>query len=526
MKKILLYTFISAISLCLITGCSEDFLDTKPTDKGSGDGLFDNAKAALTPLNGIYRLMYTQGWSVSGNTQQTDGVSAYALMGDLMGEDMVMKAMGSGWYWYDCTYDVKDSYRSKNWRSWDLWNAYYTLISNANYIIAAETTMGGTTEEINYVVGQAYAIRAYCYHYLAMSFCRTYKGHESDPGVPVYTEPTTPTTVGKPRGTLQDVYTQIKSDIDKAVTMLKDAPKQTDKTHIDYYVANGFKARICLTMNLWDEAATAANIARSTTSKYVLGTKDDISKGMNDVKLNNVMWGATIIATHTQGWGPFYFHMDALSMLPGDQTYAYRAPKCISIPLYQKMGSKDTRRVWWQPDNNQIKNSDGVAISNYIQVKFRFSDPKQLLGDKIWMRVEEMYLTEAEALCRQGKDGDARQVLMDYMKTRDADYTTTKSGFALGALTTDETGSLLEEILIQRRIELWGEYGRIYDIKRLKQGFMRTSAMGWTADGLIPGVLTTDPESYAWVLTIPQAEFDANPSLNQTTDQNPLGDTK
>ena len=55
---------------------------------------------------------------------------------------------------------------------------------------------------------------------------------------------------------------------------------------------------------------------------------------------------------------------------------------------------------------------------------------------------------------------------------------------------------------------------------------MRTSAMGWTADGLIPGVLTTDPESYAWVLTIPQAEFDANPSLNQTTDQNPLGDTK
>ena len=29
---------------------------------------------------------------------------------------------------------------------------------------------------------------------------------------------------------------------------------------------------------------------------------------------------------------------------------------------------------------------------------------------------------------------------------------------------------LLEEIIIQRRIELWGEFGRIYDIRRLKQG--------------------------------------------------------
>lgn len=40
-----------------------------------------------------------------------------------------------------------------------------------------------------------------------------------------------------------------------------------------------------------------------------------------------------------------------------------------------------------------------------------------------------------------------------------------KTGTALGKLTSDETGSLLEEIIIQRRIELWGEFGRIYDIR-------------------------------------------------------------
>lgn len=33
--------------------------------------------------------------------------------------------------------------------------------------------------------------------------------------------------------------------------------------------------------------------------------------------------------------------------------------------------------------------------------------------------------------------------------------TLAKTGTALGKLTSDETGSLLEEIIIQRRIELW-----------------------------------------------------------------------
>ena len=81
------------------------------------------------------------------------------------------------------------------------------------------------------------------------------------------------------------------------------------------------------------------------------------------------------------------------------------------------------------------------------------------------------------------------------------------------------TGSLLEEILLQRRIELWGEFGRIYDIKRLRQGFVRTAEMGHPAAALLPSLKLSDPESFDWVLTIPQAEIDANPYIVQ----NPVG---
>ena len=82
-----------------------------------------------------------------------------------------------------------------------------------------------------------------------------------------------------------------------------------------------------------------------------------------------------------------------------------------------------------------------------------------------FMRIEEMFLTAAEASCRLNDDKGARLMLNSLMQERDEDYTCKKTGTALGKLTSDETGSLLEEIIIQRRIELWGEFGRIYDIR-------------------------------------------------------------
>ena len=189
MKKI----FYSALAVILAAGlasCSEEALNTAPTTSVETDALYESATTALTPLNGIYRSMYTAGWSTGGNTHQCFGISAYNLAADVMGEDHVMSGQGSGWFWYDAIYDVKSSYASSAWRPYDLWNAYYTWIANANFIIDAKETMEGSAEDVNYVIGQAYAIRAYSYFMLAQSFCRTYKGHENDPGVPIYTERT------------------------------------------------------------------------------------------------------------------------------------------------------------------------------------------------------------------------------------------------------------------------------------------------------------------------------------------------
>ena len=510
MKKI--YLSILA-ALTLATGCNQELLDTTPTTAVSGSTLLENTEGGYMALNGAIRWIWQWGMTVSGNAHQVIGPQGYALMGDLMGEDMVMAGAGSGWFWYDYLYDVKDAYTNSAWRSHDCWNYYYTLVCQANYILAAEKTMTGEQADIDYIMGNAYALRAYAYHYLEMIFARSYIGHEEMLGVPVYLEPTTSKTKGQPRSTNKEVYKQIVEDINKAVTLLE-GKTQKHCSHIDYYVANGIKARISLYTGDYAAAYTAAEAATKGPKTLTA----DISSGYNNAKAADVLWGAEIIRDQGTTNPQFLAHMDIAF-----DGYGADARKCCSEWLYKKITGGDRRLSWWHYEDLA---PDGNVKVGYQQYKFRFADPADpyVGADHIFMRVPEMYLTMAEAACRLGNDTDAQTILNDFMNDYRMDDQFTydcsgKTGTALGKLTTDETGSLLEEILLQRRIELWGEFGRIFDIKRLRQGFERTEAMGHPAAALGAKLKLNDPESFDWVLTIPQAEIDANDLIVQ----NPVG---
>ena len=515
MKKFI-YAFVAICGLLSLSACSEDSLITEPTDSMSGQTLLSDGTRALVPLNGIYRSMYTAGWSTTGNTHQCFGISAYNLMAEVMGDDMIMGASGSGWFWFDAVYNVKGRFASGAWRSYDLWNAYYTWISNANYIIAAEETMGGSTDAKNYAIGQAYAIRGYSYFMLAQTFARTFKGHESEPGVPIYTEPTFTTTTGQPRSTVAETYAQIDADLDKAVELLEGL-KQQHPSHMSYAVAQGIRSRVALVEENWAKAEQAAEEAIKASGKSIVDVKE--FAGLNSVSASNIMWGAEIISDQTGGYASLFAHMDTVV------AYGQGAPKQITKTLYDKIADTDARKAAWFPTLSEYSTYNPANWGGgYLQRKMYFSDATQWLGDYIWMRVEEMYLTAAEAECRQGKEGEAKDHLMALMSKRDPAYTCTATGTALGTLTNDFTGSLLDEIILQRRIELWGEGGRVYDIRRLKQGFRRQAADGWNASALLNTRPTSNPENYMWVLTIPQAEFDGNINMTLDKDQNTTND--
>ena len=97
MKKTFKYIFVSLLGCATLSSCLASSLETAPTDSMSGSGLLANANAALVPLNGIYRSMYSS-WSPAGNTHHSFGISSYNLMADVMGKDFIQAAQGSGWF--------------------------------------------------------------------------------------------------------------------------------------------------------------------------------------------------------------------------------------------------------------------------------------------------------------------------------------------------------------------------------------------------------------------------------------------
>ncbi|MBR5076416.1 MAG: RagB/SusD family nutrient uptake outer membrane protein [Bacteroidales bacterium] len=501
MKKILFA--LMALATLSLASCNKELLNTNPTDAVSGDTMFTDTDGAMMALNGTFRYFWQWGVTTTGNYHQCFGPQSYSLMADLMGEDMVQAAQGNGWFWFDYRYNVKTRYTASTWRSYDVWNYYYTLIANVNYILDAAEQIEGDPQLINYILGNAYALRAYSYAYCGMVFARSYIGHEDRLCIPIYTEPTFAGTTGKPRSTNREVYAQAMSDINKAIELIGD---QTQKhvSHIDKYVANGIKARIALYMGDYQTAHDAAVIAvKGGSIDY------DTNFRYNDASHAGVLWGAEIISTQGTTNPQFLAHMDYRFGGYGDASR-----KCASAWLYAKMKTTDKRATdWWSYE--VLK--DGVT-KGYQQYKFLFKDPSdpQTGADHIFMRAAEMQLIIAETACRLGNESEAKEALNALMKTRDADYDcSNKTGTALATITTDETGSLLEEIILQRRIELWGEYGRIYDIKRLRQGFIRTVEMGHPAAALMTNLHLDDPESFDWVLTIPQKEFDANKQMVQ-----------
>ncbi len=85
-------------------------LDFSPTDSGSGKELLKSASTAITSVNGVYRSMWTAGWSTTANTHQCFGIAAYNLALDCMADDLIMQSQGNGWFWGDHCYNIKSNY--------------------------------------------------------------------------------------------------------------------------------------------------------------------------------------------------------------------------------------------------------------------------------------------------------------------------------------------------------------------------------------------------------------------------------
>ena len=227
-------------------------------------------------------------------------------------------------------------------------------------------------------------------------------------------------------------------------------------------------------------------------------------------------------------------------------------PRAIYNLLYKRISDTDIRKSLWvekvegkgpselvyPPNGNRYKWMSQKFIVDYPDNSSASYSGAIRTADLAYIRLPEMHLIMAEGYAKGGQEVDARNSLYIVAKDRDPMY----------ILSTNSGETLIDEIMFQRRVELWGEGFRWLDLKRLnmpldrgpapRPGFNQGGAVnGWKSgkeptnlDPLASNFNMYEEQSVGeniryvpagdkrWLWVIPQGELDYNPLCTQ----NPL----
>ncbi len=502
MKKIFI---ILATALLALVSCEKSF-DVKYTSQLTGSNaaaMVENDPTFLDSyVQGLYGAMVEFGAGGSSNHDDY-GIMSVFTNTEYMGGDIVLSGT-QNWGLYDYMFD----YRAFNYsRPYQLWSTFYTLIANANIIIDFFPADQEPTNEVaKAALGQAYAVRAFAYIYEMLYFqdpCNANGDFNADaPGVPVIfanrdgkTQDEMDTAKG--RNTMGFVAAEAEKDINNALKYLEGYIRPS-KNMIDWQVAQGIAARLYLFTHQWEKAADAANAARQG---YKLMDKARLYAGMMDVEDAEVLWGFNHTTETQNTYASFFSHLSNDSPGYGGLN---QMSKLIDVNLYSQISATDYRKAWFNTPDGDPTAAQVGAQQPLASRKFGY-DP-QWLQDYIFMRAAEMYLTEAEALARMGNAPQAKAVLVELMSTRDP----------LWAGNGD-----INDITLQRRIELWGEGFRYFDLRRTATGIVRDYEGSNHNYELMTIAANVPAHDKLWVFQIPQREMQENTQLTEA-DQNEL----
>lgn len=420
---------------------------------------------------------------------------------------------------------------------------YYQFIYSANEVIsiASQSESGGVA------LGIAKAFRAMCYLDMARMYdplpakAPDRPSYESELEavkgltVPIVREGATLEQLeNNPRATREEMFNFILSDLTDAESLLADY-QPASKNMPSQAVVYGLLARTYLWLGGFEETyegfvtgteayKKAAEYARKAinASGCTIMTESqwlDPKTGFNTV--NNAWMWAMIQTTDTVlnnllSWAA---HM-SLEAVYG---YGYGAQPGISVFSYERISDTDFRKKSYVTADRSyaaaqpymsLTEEEFKTVAPYASYKFHTAGGEKSnftianVVDIPMMRVEEMYLIEAEATAHYD-EATARTLLTSFMAHRDPNY-------RIPAATTD----LVEEIIFQKRIEFWGEGIIYYDMKRLNMS-MHNADTGTNAPS--GAIISTDGRAPWWNCVIPLGAVQQNIALTNMNNPDPTG---
>lgn len=493
-NKKTLFLAAASVVLSMVSSCERDYLETDPTDAVSEQLASGSIENINTIVNGMHRNMYYR----QNGSQGQNGATGIMIYMDVLGEDLVFPATGPNWY--VSTIRWLDNANASSGNLFYPYDFYYEQIRMANIVINNTPNVTGSQAEKDRLMGEAYAFRAQSYFMLVQIYGKRYVagGNNAQDGVPLRFDNSFDPI---PRSSVEEVYKTINQDLTQGLTLLT-GKARSNKSHFNANVIKGLMARVALVQGNYAQAATYANEARQG---FTLMTNTAYKAGFNNYTNSEWMWGYKPLDTTSDYFGNFMAYMSRNY----NSSQIRQAPKVVNNLLFNKFASTDVRTQVIDPTG---KHTELNLPSTYLKVPYTSQkflsvnsggtvDNSVSLGDVPFMRAAEMYLIEAEALARIGKEAESKVVFTLLEKNRNPAYVTTT---ATGA-------AYITEILTSRRLELWGEGFRFLDLKRLNMALDRTGANHNAV--VTNNVLQIPANDPRWTWLIPQSEIDASQGL-------------
>lgn len=489
MKLLKYIALLPAVVVFCTTSCSDNYMDTVPTESVPAEIVGETLEGLYTAINGIHRKMVSQ----DIGSQGLGGEPGFIISREAHGDDLTWDT--NTWHRTNHTWDINTNPNINS--NYGVWGTYYQFVLNANMILELlEKNFNGSTEaRAKHIKGEALCFRAWSHFQLVQYYAKRYAaGTANDqPGVP-YRESSVANEMA--RNTVNEVYEKINRDLDEAIPLLE-GYKPKDLTHYTQKVAYGLKARVALVQQNYSVAAenAAKAIEVAEAEGHYLMTKDELSNGFASITTTtkDALYAAKTLGDQTVYFYSFYAYMswnfNAASIRTGI--------KCISQTTYDLMSETDLRRKWWDPTGEADVPSSSYNKRKYQNRKFTARATSDAVGDVAFMRLSELYLIASEAYARAGDNVNAKKYLTAFVAERDPEY-----------VDSGNTGdALAEEIMTHRRIELWGEGFRWFDLKRLNLPCIRS---GNNFDIAFCGFLKRTQEEIGWYYEIPKEETDFN----------------
>lgn len=465
------------------------------------------------------------------------GYPAMMIIRDMMANDMGFptSSYASHFYRFGACKNMGGNYIYAAY----IWEYYYKLIQTANAIISVVNPETATKDQLGYL-GAAYAVRALAYLDMARMYeflpndVTTSKNADGNDvtglTVPIVTPDLTEEQArNNPRAKREDMVAFIKGDIENAKKYIENVTNRLNRTIPDIACVYGIEARLLMWTEDYAGAATAASNAISASGMAPLSeaTALDKNSGMNTY--TQFMWCCNLVKEDDAVQSGI---VNFTSWMSNQTTFGYTGAATgqymvCDRKFYERISETDWRKKWWQaPEGSSLRDQKAKNHIEYLTdddidglpelaaIKFRpgsgnYEDYNVGCSVAIpLMRVEEMYFIKAEAEAHNNP-ATGLATLTDFMTTyRDPSYVTR-------AASEEE---VIDEIIFQKRVELWGEGQVFFDYKRLNMSVNR----GYSGTPFFNLLRLNTNGRPAWMnLVISVSEYQDNQAVNHWNNPDP-----